>query len=158
MLTGCAGMKSTFLTKRRESPHFWSGLSSVFEKKVGEFLKIWIWKPHEIRAGESERLLYYKGVSLFHFFLKIPQVKLHYHFPLHVRFINFQLTFVSERTVSSARARIFHTRGTLPLRQATQRHIKSEKTRFKCRRTWSTPFMEYYWHLCTVNRPPASKR
>ncbi len=42
MLAGCAGVKSAFLTKRREAPHFWSGLSSVFEKKVGEFLKIWI--------------------------------------------------------------------------------------------------------------------
>ncbi len=84
----------------------------------------------------------------------------HILYSFHVRFINFQLSFVSGRTVSSARARIFHTRGTLPLRQATQRHIKSEKTRFKCRRAWSTPFMEYCWHLArkTCHRKLTAKR
>ena len=35
MLTGCAGMKSAFLIKRREAPHFLLGLSSVFGKKSG---------------------------------------------------------------------------------------------------------------------------
>ncbi len=35
MLAGCAGMKSAFLIKRREAPHFLSVLSSVFGKKSG---------------------------------------------------------------------------------------------------------------------------
>jgi hypothetical protein len=38
MFTGYVGMKSTFLIKRREAPHFLTGLSSAFGKKVGEFL------------------------------------------------------------------------------------------------------------------------
>ena len=39
MYTGCAGMKSAFLIKRREAPHFWEELSSVLAKKVGDFYK-----------------------------------------------------------------------------------------------------------------------
>lgn len=35
MLAGCAGVKSAFLIKRREAPHFLSVLSSVFGKKSG---------------------------------------------------------------------------------------------------------------------------
>ena len=35
MLTGCAGMKSAFLIKKREAPHFLEELSSVFCKKSG---------------------------------------------------------------------------------------------------------------------------
>ena len=41
MLTGCAGMKSAFLIKRREAPHFLTGLSSTFGKKSGGiFIKL----------------------------------------------------------------------------------------------------------------------
>ena len=35
MLTGSAGMKSAFLIKGHEAPHFLTGLSSVFDKKSG---------------------------------------------------------------------------------------------------------------------------
>ena len=35
MLAGYAGVKSAFLIKRREAPHFLTGLSSVFGKKSG---------------------------------------------------------------------------------------------------------------------------
>ena len=41
MLAGCAGVKSAFLIKRREAPHFLTGLSSTFGKKSGGiFIKL----------------------------------------------------------------------------------------------------------------------
>ena len=41
MLTSCAGIKSTFVIKRRKAPHFLTGLSSFFDKKSGGiFIKL----------------------------------------------------------------------------------------------------------------------
>jgi hypothetical protein len=37
------------------------GLSSVFDKKVGDFLKIGFESPCRMKAEESERLFKYKG-------------------------------------------------------------------------------------------------
>ena len=39
MLAGYVGVKSAFLIKRREAPHFLTFLSSAFGKKVGDFYK-----------------------------------------------------------------------------------------------------------------------
>ena len=42
----------------RGAPHFSMDLSSVLDKKVGDFNKKGIWKPYKLRAGDSERLYY----------------------------------------------------------------------------------------------------
>jgi hypothetical protein len=36
-------------------------LSSVFDKKVGDFFEIGVGKPYKIRAEDSEKLLEYSG-------------------------------------------------------------------------------------------------
>ena len=49
MLTGCAGMKSAFLIKRREAPHFLIDLSSIFwQKSGGIFIK------QDLKVAENE--------------------------------------------------------------------------------------------------------
>ena len=59
MLAGCAGVKSAFLIKRREAPHFLSVLSSVFGKKSGG---IFI-KPN-LKAAENKGWRIRETISL----------------------------------------------------------------------------------------------